>query len=297
MSTGEILTLLVSAAVSYTAFLFASAISKRIKAAGNSNTKKLKLGRTTLNVLSIAALWFFLTKLITSLFGVHPEKLSVEIFAPKAEVFGFSISTSVVSAWIVVAIIIILALLFRVLCVPRFKDKPKGLQNVMELAVEAVSGYAKDNVHGVGDNLGAYIFTIAVFLIGCAAVELFGTRPPSADLVMTFSTSLVTFFLINYYAIKMKGVKGRVKSMASPSPVIFPMKVLSDVAVPVSMACRLFGNMLGGMIVIDLLYVALGNWAVGLPAVVGLYFNVFHPLIQTYIFVTLTLAFINEAVE
>ena len=95
MSTGEILTLLVSAAVSYTAFLFASAISKRIKASQASNTKKLKLGRTTLNVVSIAALWFFLTKLITSLFGVHPEKLSVEIFAPKAEVFGFSISTSV----------------------------------------------------------------------------------------------------------------------------------------------------------------------------------------------------------
>lgn len=143
MSTGEILTLLVSAAVSYTAFLFASAISKRIKASQASNTKKLKLGRTTLNVVSIAALWFFLTKLITSLFGVHPEKLSVEIFAPKAEVFGFSISTSVVSAWIVVAIIILLAVLFRVLCVPRFKDKPKGLQNVMELAVEAVSGYAR----------------------------------------------------------------------------------------------------------------------------------------------------------
>ena len=89
MSTGEILTLLVSAAVSYTAFLFASAISKRIKASQASNTKKLKLGRTTLNVVSIAALWFFLTKLITSLFGVHPEKLSVEICSQSRGVWLF----------------------------------------------------------------------------------------------------------------------------------------------------------------------------------------------------------------
>ena len=68
-------------------------------------------------------------------------------------------------------------------------------------------------------------------------------------------------------------------------------------AVPVSLACRLFGNMLGGLIVMDLLYFAMGNYAVALPSVVGLYFNVFHPLIQAFIFVTLTLTFIGEAVE
>ena len=66
---------------------------------------------------------------------------------------------------------------------------------------------------------------------------------------------------------------------------------------PVSLACRLFGNMLGGMIVMDLLKSSLGGYAVGIPAVAGLYFNLFHPLIQTYIFVILSLTFINEAAE
>lgn len=55
--------------------------------------------------------------------------------------------------------------------------------------------------------------------------------------------------------------------------------------------------MLGGMIVMDLLYMALGNLAVGIPSIIGLYFNVFHPLIQTFIFVTLSLTFIGEATE
>ena len=79
---------------------------------------------------------------------------------------------------------------------------------------------------------------------------------------------------------------------------VLPLRMISDIAVPVSLACRLFGNMLGGMIIVmDLLYSAMGNLAVGVPSLVGLYFNAFHPLIQAYIFVTLTLTFINEAVE
>ena len=90
---------------------------------------------------------------------------------------------------------------------------------------------------------------------------------------------------------------GRIKSLAQPTPVVFPIRVISDCAVPVSMACRLFGNMLGGMIVMDLIYKSLGNGAIGIPSVVGLYFNVFHPLIQAFIFITLTLTFINEATE
>ena len=78
---------------------------------------------------------------------------------------------------------------------------------------------------------------------------------------------------------------------------VFIFRVISEFAIPVSMACRLFGNMLGGMIVIDLLYVALGSNAVGIPSVIGLFFNVFHPMMQTFVFVTLTLTFINEAIE
>ena len=58
-----------------------------------------------------------------------------------------------------------------------------------------------------------------------------------------------------------------------------------------------FGNMLGGMIVMDLLKSVLGGYASGIPAVAGLYFNLFHPLIQTYIFIILSLTFINEAIE
>ena len=136
-----------------------------------------------------------------------------------------------------------------------------------------------------------------MFVVSCAAVELLGVRAPTADITMTFALALVTFVLINFYGLRKKGVGGRIKSLAQPTVAVFPIKIVSELAVPVSLACRLFGNMLGGMIVMDLLYSALGNAAIGFPSVLGLYFNVFHPLIQTYIFITLTLTYIGEAVE
>ena len=75
------------------------------------------------------------------------------------------------------------------------------------------------------------------------------------------------------------------------------IKIDSDIAIPNSLACRLFGNMLGGMIVMELLKGALGGYAAGIPGIAGLYFNLFHPLIQAYIFITLSLTFIDEAME
>ena len=185
--------------------------------------------------------------------------------------------------------LILLAVLFRLFVFPRFTETPHGLQNVVELAVEWLSRYCRANLcRPLGENLAAYLFTVALYMIGCAAVELLGLRAPTSDILTTFAMALVTFFLINFYGIRSKGLGGRLRSMARPTPVIFPIKILTDVAVPVSLACRLFVNMLGGMIVMELLYFALGNAAFGAPAVLGLYFNVFHPLIQVFIFITLS---------
>lgn len=242
--------------------------------------------------------WLALSELITLIFGASHEEFEVAIFAPVSRVLGLTVSSSVVTAWILTATITLLALLFRFVAFPRFAESPKGLQNVIELAVEQLSKYCGDKLsHPLGENLAAYMFAVAVYMVGAAAVELFGVRAPTSDIIMTFSLSLITFLLINYYGIRQKGVAGRIKSMAQPTPVILPINILSNIAVPISLACRLFGNMLGGLIVIDLLYFALGNFAVGAPAVLGLYFNVFHPLIQAFIFITLSLTFINEAIE
>ena len=261
--------------------------------------KKHKKLKTLSSLLMVAGSWLAVVELVQMLFGgdTKTKPFEVEIWAPRVEIGGFSLSTTVILTWIVMAVLILGAVLIRLLVIPKFKDRPGKFQNVLELCVETVCKYTKSSVGDLGDNLPGYILVLACFMVGCAFVELFGYRAPTSDLTMTFAMALVTFILINYYGIRKKGVGGRIKSLAKPTPVVFPMKIVSDIAVPVSMACRLFGNMLGGMIVMDLLYSALGSAGVGIPSVIGLYFNIFHPLIQTFIFITLTLTFINEAVE
>jgi len=262
-----------------------------------------KLFRVLPVMLIVAGGYLFLTRLLPIIFGPEPTAtLEFSLMPERAQVFGFSISYTTIYTWIAMAVLIIGALIIRLTVFKKPKDTPgdkapSGAQNVVELIVESVGNYTNAQAHGTGEFLCSYILTIGALLVMSAFLELFRLRPPTSDITMTFSLALMTFLLINVYGIKKKGVFGRIKSLASPTPLVFPFRIISDMAIPVSMACRLFGNMLGGMIVIDLLYMALGSNAVGIPSVLGLYFNAFHPLIQTFIFVTLTLTFINEAIE
>ena len=75
-----------------------------------------------------------------------------------------------------------------------------------------------------------------------AVVELVGLRPPTTDLSMTLSYALMTFILINAFGIYKKGIKGRAEAYIKPNAIIAPFKLVSDLAVPISLACRLFGN-------------------------------------------------------
>lgn len=265
----------------------------------NGENKKLKKRKWVFIAVLLLGIWLLIGTLISAFYlGYAGLEVEFALFPERVKIFGISIAkTSLVGCGIVV-ITLILSLIFRFVVFPRFSpDNPKGFQNVMELGVEAMEKFAHDNLGDYADTLAPYMFSLAVFMIFSAASELLGFRPPTADLLVTLSMGLITFALINYFGIKKKGFGGRVKSLAQPTPVVFPMKILSDIAVPVSLACRLFGNMLGGMIVMDLLKSVLGGYGSGLPAVMGLYFNLFHPVIQAYIFIILSMTFINEAIE
>ena len=257
--------------------------------------KRLKLlGR----LLVILGLWLLCVRLIGLLPGGEAEEagFQVEIMAPRMRLLGFDISSTVVVTWIAMAILLALAALIRIFVIPKMQDVPRGIQTVLELIVDGVGDYANSIVgKKIGRSVSPYLFSVAALMVACAAVELLGLRAPTADITMTFAMAFCTFIAFNYYGIKEKGLGGRVRSLSTPTPIVFPIRVVCDMAVPVSMACRLFGNMLGGMVVMDLLYSALGKAAVGIPSVIGLYFNAFHPLIQAFIFITLTLSFIGEA--
>lgn len=254
------------------------------------------------------------------------EEFKVELFPALRELslFGHTlrISPTVLTTWGIIAAVLVLAVLFRLLVVPRMTDRPRGIQLAVESIVDTLDGYIGSKLRHSSLAFGGYMLSLALLLVASALVELFGLRAPTSDITMTLALSLITFFMINYYGFKQRGFLGRLRSLGGiervqippgtplpgrlrlrlknlcqPSVIGFPFRVISDLVVPLSLTCRLFGNMFGGMIIIELLYFALGRFAIGLPSVAGLYFNVFHPLIQAFIFITLSLSYIEEATE
>ena len=295
MSVLEII--LIAAAAFCIAVGLAGIFAVRSKDFADAGKKKKR--KRLFSVLLIFGIWLLVGTVISAFYnGFTGLRIEFSLFSERTEIFGISLAKTTVESLCITIIVLLLSLVFRFAVFPRFKeDSPRGFQNVIEIAVEAMDKFAKDNLLDYSGGLAPYMFTLAVFMIFSAASELLGFRPPTADLTVTLAMGLLTFILINVLGIRKKGVGGRIKAMSKPTPVVLPMKILSDIAVPVSLACRLFGNMLGGMIVMDLLKSVLGGYASGIPAVAGLYFNLFHPLIQTYIFIILSLTFINEAIE
>jgi F-type H+-transporting ATPase subunit a len=285
--------LLIFAAVVALGWIWRRRVSRHI--GDETPTKGQKRLRTFATIIIVFGLYLVATRIIYMVFGPHEsEAITFSIWVERVDFFGLSLSSTVMYSWFVIAALVALALVLRLTVLKHWSDdNPRGLQNVIETAVESMMKYTNSSVHGIGEILASYLFTIALFLVGCACVELVGYRTPASDITFTLAMGIITYFLMNWYGVKKKGIGGRVKEMSGT----FFIKFVTDLAIPVSMACRLFGNMLGGLIIMDLVYTALGNNAIGIPSVVGLYFNVAHPLLQTFIFVTLTLAFINEATE
>ncbi len=205
---------------------------------------------------------------------------------------GFTIDETMVTSAIVMGIMVLFALIVRIFVIPRFKEKPGSFQLLLEMFVTGMDGMSRSNIGDkYGITMAPYVATIGGFIAMNGIIELFGLRAPCADINMTAALALMSFILINYFSIK----SGFKKALHHFKPfAISPIIMITDFAVPISLACRLFGNMLAGLVVMDLIYNVI---PVAIPAALSLYFNLFHALLQAFIFVTLTLSFIRERVE
>jgi F-type H+-transporting ATPase subunit a len=137
-------------------------------------------------------------------------------------------------------------------------------------------------------------------------VGLFGLRPPTADVNTTMSMAVVTFFMIHIAGLKYNGFD-YIKGFGEPFIALLPLNIMGELATPISLGFRLFGNIVGGLIIMNLLYGALSNLTpsfigipilqAGLPVVLHIYFDLFAGLLQSFIFAMLTMVFISIAVD
>lgn len=217
------------------------------------------------------------------------------ITPPNVSIFGFEISETMLVTWIVMLILILAAIVIRIFVIPRFKTVPKGFQNILETLVEYCEKFTDSALGKRGGAFAAYVFTIALLIVATSLTELFGFRPPATDINFTIALAIMSFVLINAFGFYYTGFFGRMKWFVKPKAFMLPINIVTHSVIPVSLAFRLFGNMFAGMVVMDLLYSVI--WlSFGVPAILSIYFNLFHVGIQTYIFLILTLSFMEETV-
>lgn len=219
----------------------------------------------------------------------------VTITPAEVNVFGLQISETMLSTWIVMAILILLAVIIRIFFIPKFKTVPKGIQNVLEMFVDFCEKFTNSQLGKRGAAFAAYVFTLALMIAGTSMVELFGVRPPASDINFTIAIALMSFVLINAFGFYYTGFLGRLRWFVKPKAFMLPINLVTHAVIPVSLSFRLFGNMFAGMVVMNLIY-SVTYLSIGLPGVVAIYFNLFHVGIQTYIFLVLTLSFMEETV-
>jgi F-type H+-transporting ATPase subunit a len=221
--------------------------------------------------------------------------LEVSLYPEHFYVFGVNVGQSVFISWCVMAVLLITITLLYFLVVRRMKPVPKGAQNFVELVVDGVHRWSEGKVGHAADFVAPVTMTLMVYVFFNTVIELFGLPPATEDINCTFAMGLCTFVTVNVTGLKFRGgIRGRIRGLCNPSPIVMPIRIITDLIAPCSIAIRLFANIMVGGIIMQLIYAV---EPIILPAVVASYFNVLHVGIQTFVLGLLTLVYVSEAIE
>lgn len=205
-----------------------------------------------------------------------------------------NLSPSIKSTIILTIIILIVLVIIRIKLASHDATKtPKGIILLSEWLVEVINNFTKNIIGKRWKSLAPYFLYLAIFITAANFSGLIGLTPPTASVSVTLTLGLITFFLIHFFGIKSRGAKEHFKDLISPSPLLLPLNLISETVVPFSLAFRLFGNILSGVIVMLLVYSAFGWLAVLISPGLHAIFDIAFGLIQTVVFLMLTALFIS----
>lgn len=213
------------------------------------------------------------------------------------EFFGHTvwITTTHICLLIVLLLLIGFAIAANI-AMKRATEVPGFFQNIVELIVEMLDNMVKGSMGKSAGKFANYIGSIFIFILISNISGLFGLRPPTADYGVTLPLGLMTFTLIHYNKLKHQKLSGVLKGLCDPWPIWAPINIIGDIAVPISLSLRLFANVLSGVVMMALVYGLLRVIAIGWPAVLHVYFDLFSGAIQTYVFCMLTMTYISDAI-
>lgn len=229
---------------------------------------------------------------------------------------GIPITATLVVTWCIMALLTGLSVwMTRGMTVSNVSRR----QAVAEFLVSTAENFVRNNM---GERFMHYVpFVAALFTLSLLSSlsSLLGLFAPTADLSTELAWAILVFVLITGTKIKTNGIGGYALGFTQPIPVLTPFNIISELATPISMAFRHFGNIVSGMVISTLVYAALAaaNRAlfallpgalgdllgmipfldVGVPAILSLYFDWFSAFMQAFIFCMLTTMYIAAAAE
>ena len=245
-------------------------------------------------------------------FAVNGPKVYFELPFDVPEMFKNLITQTTVSILAVTILLIVVALIIN----RRISKRPGKLQVVAEKLVTMLYGLVEDTMGKHNLKFAPYIGTLFLSsIIGTliGMTQIF--RSTTSDLSVTAAWALVTIIMVWCQNIKNFGIKAWLKGFTEPIVVMTPMNIVSEIATPVSMAFRHFGNVAGGSVLTALIYAALAGltkfifgwlpatilaylppiFQAGIPAVLSIYFDLFSGFVQALVFSLLTMVYVGGA--
>ncbi|MDO5026892.1 MAG: F0F1 ATP synthase subunit A [Tissierellia bacterium] len=214
----------------------------------------------------------------------------------KINFFGLmEVNPAIISAFVVTGVIFVLSLIISFVLLPKFTYVPGKLQLMIESSVLAFNNMAKSNSPHKNVFLGRYIFTAGTYIFIGTLFELLGIQAlttsgasiaipaPLSDINAAIAMGFLSYIVILIGGLSVNGAKG-------------VLGALKDFSLPISMSFRLFGALLSGLLVTELVYYFVSLRFV-LPVIVAVLFTLLHALIQAYVLTMLTSLFYGEATE
>ena len=214
----------------------------------------------------------------------------------KISLFGLlEVNPAVISAMVVSGVLLLFAALVRIFAIPRFKTVPGRFQLLLESAVGYFAKLAESNSPHRNRFLGGYVFAAGAYIFIGTLFELFGVQvltttglsmalpAPLSDINAAIALGCLSYLVILSGGVAGNGLRG-------------VGNTLKDFSLPISMSFRLFGALLSGLLVTELVYSYI-HLSFVLPVAVGVMFTLLHALIQTYVLTMLTALFYGEVSE
>jgi F-type H+-transporting ATPase subunit a len=214
------------------------------------------------------------------------------------EIAGYTVHADTITSTIIAGgVVIILGLLLR-------RSASNEVPGKLQLAWEALVTWVNDQVESTLGRLHPFVVPLAaslfIFIFVSNLLEVIPTDhkapPPTADVNLTYPLSLLVIVAATIYGIQQRGIKDYLKGFSQPYAVMTPFNILEEIAKPISLALRLFGNIFAGGVMLSIIAL-LPYWLTPLPTVPWKLFGMFIGAIQALIFALLTVLYFGMAGE